>query len=146
MKHKMRVSSISLVDGVSEVPLMIVLYHYNNKAIEHKPQSYFRIQPQHRSRSDWKSVSTILQEGVGRSTLPSVKLRALVAAAKEIALLHSEERGCFKETSFFDGPIKSTALGADDFLPIFIFCFVQARLERPCALCESINSLCAPAL
>ena len=27
-------------------------------------------------------------------------------------------------------------LGADDFLPIFIFCVVQAQMERPCALCK----------
>lgn len=106
------------------------------KALENKPQSFFRIHLEHRSRSDWKSVSTILQEGVGRSTLPSVKLRAIVDAAKEVTQLHSEERGCFEEASFFDGPIKSKTLGADDFLPIFIFCFVQAKLERPCALCK----------
>ena len=27
-------------------------------------------------------------------------------------------------------------LSADDFLPIFIFCVVQAQMERPCALCK----------
>lgn len=107
------------------------------QALENKPQSYFRIHPEHRSPSDWKSVSTILREGVGRSTLPCVKLRAIVDAAKEIPQLHSKERGCFAETSFFDGPVKTKTLGADDFLPIFIFCFVNARLERPCALCMS---------
>lgn len=111
------------------------------KALENKPQSYFRIQLEHRSPSDWKSVSEIISEGVGRSTLPSVKLRAIVEAAKEITRLHSEERGCFSERSFFDGPVKTKTLGADDFLPIFIFCFVQAKLDRPCALCKLLIHL-----
>ncbi|KAL3786820.1 hypothetical protein HJC23_008094 [Cyclotella cryptica] len=114
------------------------------KALESKQQAYFRIQPEHRSPSDWKSVSKILSEGVGRSTLPSVKLRAIVEAAKEITRLHSEERGCFSETSFFDGPVKTKTLGADDFLPIFIFCFVRAKLDRPCALCELLQTMCDP--
>lgn len=34
------------------------------KALADKPQSYFRIPKEHRSRSDWKSVSRILHEGV----------------------------------------------------------------------------------
>ncbi|KAL7484943.1 hypothetical protein ACHAW6_010559 [Cyclotella cf. meneghiniana] len=114
------------------------------KALENKPQSYFRIQLEHRSPSEWKSVSEIISEGVGRSTLPSVKLRAIVEAAKEITRLHSEERGCFSERSFFDGPVKTKTLGADDFLPIFIFCFVQAKLDRPCALCELLQTMCDP--
>jgi len=33
-------------------------------------------------------------------------------------------------------------LGADDFLPIFIFCVVQAEMERPCALCVLLRTLC----
>jgi len=113
------------------------------KALENKPQSFYRIKPENRSRSDWRSVCFILKEGVGRSSLPSVKLRAIVDAAKEIVNLYSEERGCFDE-SIFDGPIKSKTLGADDFLPIFIFCFVQARLDRPCALCELLQTMCDP--
>ncbi|EED87793.1 predicted protein [Thalassiosira pseudonana CCMP1335] len=119
---------------------------HKTKALENKPQSYFKIQPEHRSRSDWKSVSTILEEGVGRSTLPCVKLRAIVDAAKEITRLDSEERSCFPEKSFFDAPVltKTVTLGADDFLPIFIFCFVQAKIERPCALCALLQTMCDP--
>jgi hypothetical protein len=33
-------------------------------------------------------------------------------------------------------------LGADDFLPIFIYCVVQADMERPCALCVLLRTLC----
>lgn len=117
------------------------------KALENKPQSFFRIPKEHRSRSDWSSVSKILQEGVGRSTLPCVKLRAIVDAAKEITHLDAEERSVFPEATFFDGKVvtKTKTLGADDFLPIFIFCFVQAKIERPQALCALLQTMCDPA-
>ena len=84
----------------------------------------------------------------GRSTLPCVKLRAVVDAAKEISQLDSEERSVFPDSTFFDGPAEAAkvkALGADDFLPIFIFCFVQAKIERPSALCELLSVMCDPA-
>jgi hypothetical protein len=35
-----------------------------------------------------------------------------------------------------------TALGADDFLPIFIYCIVNSNIERPCALCALLKHLC----
>ena len=89
----------------------------------------------------------ILKEGVGSSTLPITKLNAIVHAAKEIALLHEREHKddsvCADENG--DDQTKSkdfvdySSLGADDFLPIFIYCIVQAEIERPCALC-TLNS------
>ena len=69
-------------------------------------------------------MAQILKKGVGMSTLPCVKLRAIVEAAREISRLYEREHG--------DGQI----LGADDFLPIFIFSVVRAEMERPCALCK----------
>lgn len=116
------------------------------KAVIDKPQSYFRIPKEQRSRSDWKSVSRILGEGVGRSTLPCVKLRAVVDAAKEISQLEGEERSLYPDSTFFDGTVvtKVKALGADDFLPIFIFSFVRAKIERPYALCELLSLMCDP--
>ena len=117
------------------------------KALMDKPQSYFRIPKEQRSRSDWKSVSRILEEGVGRSTLPCVKLRAVVDAANEISQLEGEERSVFPDSTFFDGTVvtKVKALGADDFLPIFIFAFVRSKIERPYALCELLSLMCDPA-
>jgi len=117
------------------------------KALAEKPQSYFKIEKEHRSRSDWKSVSNILKEGVGRSSLPCVKLRALVDAAKEISQLNSEERSVFPHSSFVDGKVESIptrTLGGDEFLPIFIFCFVQSKIERPSALFELLSVMCDP--
>ena len=59
------------------------------------------------------------------STLPCVKLRAIVDAAREISQLHEAEHNGTEH------------LGADEFLPIFIFCVVRAEMERPCALSKS---------
>ena len=85
----------------------------------------------------------ILKEGVGTSTLPITKLNAIVHAAKEIALLHEREHKVDSvcQDGNGDDQTKSndsgdySSLGADDFLPIFIYCIVQAEIERPCALC-----------
>ena len=61
------------------------------------------------------------------NTLPCAKLRAIVDAAREISRLYQHEHG------------EDHLLGADDFLPIFIFCVVRAEMERPCALCKFSN-------
>ena len=94
-----------------------------------KPPSFFRIP--HDMQYDWSAASTILSKGVGLSTLPTVKLRAIVAAAREIFRVSAEGNNCRQQT-----------LGADDFLPIFIFCVVHADLERPCALTVLLRALC----
>jgi hypothetical protein len=74
-----------------------------------------------RENIPWPSVAKILREGVGMSTLPCVKLRAIVEASRELAR-HYES--------------------ADEFLPLFIYCVIQADLERPCALCVLLQTLC----
>ena len=61
---------------------------------------------------------------MGNSTLPCIKLQAIVDAAREASRLHAEEHG------------GKDFVGADEFLPVFIFCVVKANLERPCALCK----------
>ena len=56
----------------STISKYLVYAYYNEdmemkhkmKALVDKPQSYFRIPKEHRSRSDWQSVSNILREGV----------------------------------------------------------------------------------
>lgn len=125
----------------------------------------FRIPKDKQSPSGWKSVSAILSEGVGYSTLPCAKLRAIVEAAREISLLFGNEHQDDDEDDGGDTVSPSDAthdshekkqrsmekraanttkkkkkkkrdLGADDFLPIFIYCVVRAEMERPSALCE----------
>lgn len=95
-----------------------------SQELRKRPQSMFRIPRDKISPSQWQSVAMILKRGVGMSTLPCSKLRAIVDAATEISRLHEQEHG-----DMLSG-------GADAFLPIFIFCVVRADMERPCALCK----------
>lgn len=116
----------------------------NSQSLRNWPQPKFKIAQKDQSLTEWNTVSTILRDGVGRSTLPCVKLRAIVDSAKEVIRLHNWEHK-FKapdESAVAEGAIlpgkACCSLGADDFLPIFIFCVVRAELERPCALGENI--------
>merc|ERR1711862_327164 len=86
----------------------------------------------------WK----ILADGVGRSTLPCEKLRAIVSTAHEIASLSLKEQTKKQQQNTNNNVNKN--LSADDFLPIYIYCFVQAELLRPCAICVLLQTLCDP--
>ena len=111
--------------------------HFKMNELRRRPQSAMRIPPGKESSSGWSSASTILGEGVGLSTLPCAKLRAIVDAATEISRLFVEEKRITEGLT--------QELGADDFLPIFIYCVVHAQIERPCALCVLLQTLCEPA-
>jgi hypothetical protein len=111
----------------------------------------FKIPDSKLSPSGWRSVSAILNEGVGMSTLPCAKLRAILDAAKEIIHVFAEERRSSSEENKAPeeqatndknetDAFQETTLGADDFLPIFIYCVVRAEMERPCALCKYLNA------
>jgi hypothetical protein len=63
----------------------------------------------------------------------SDQLKTLVRAAKTIPDLHKKEH-----------PDRSDPLGADEFLPIFIYVLVQAELEHVCVLKEILGALCEP--
>ena len=118
--------------------LLVHGWRYDDKAIAYKveilkqkSQSFLKIHNGHQSPSGWRSVIDILREGVGRSTLPCNKLKAIVDAGKEIGRLSKVEHP--------GGVSGNTILGADDFLPIFIYCVVNADIDRPCALCKSLR-------
>lgn len=110
----------------------------------------FKIPDSKLSPSGWRSVSAILNEGVGMSTLPCTKLRAILDAAKEIIHVFAEEHRSTSEekeapeeqvtNDKSETDVEETTLGADDFLPILIYCVVQAEMERPCALCKALNA------
>ena len=76
-----------------------------------RPQSEgaFRIPRGSISPSQWESVALILRSGVGNSTLPCMKLKAIVDAAKEVSRLHAEEH---------EG---KDLVGADDFANIALW-------------------------
>lgn len=110
--------------------------HFKMKELKRRPQSAFRIPSDKESPSSWSSASSILNEGVGMSTLPCAKLRAIVDSAKEITRVYAEEAH-LRSHAVTEG--SNDELGADDFLPIFIYCVVQAEMERPCALCKCVQ-------
>lgn len=73
-------------------------------------------------------------ESVFFLALASAQLDALVAVAHGIpALYHAEHPG--------DG---SSQLGADDFLPIFIYVFVNSEVEGMVSLAVVLETLCDP--
>ncbi|GKY95179.1 hypothetical protein MPSEU_000481300 [Mayamaea pseudoterrestris] len=109
-----------------------------------RPQVRFRIAEGMLSPTGWSTVCSILKEGVGQSTLPCVKLRAIVEAAREISRLVSSEHGATHLGQEGLATSRSPNLGADNFLPIFIYCMVKADLDRPCALGVLLKTLCDP--
>jgi len=118
---------------------------FKMQVLKKRPQSFFNINSNYESPSDWKTVVSILTHGVGRSTLPCNKLHAIVEAAKEISRLCVAERSIVaNEISLSGDKCVEMPFGADDFLPIFIFCVVKAEIERPCALCILLRNLCDP--
>lgn len=114
--------------------------HFKVNELRKRPQAMFRIPKEKQSPSEWRSVSCILNEGAQQSTLPCGKLRSIVHAAKEISRIYAEEHRSNKVANGED----SSPLGADDFLPIFIYCVVKAGVERPCALTVLLRTLCEP--
>jgi hypothetical protein len=85
--------------------------------------------------------------------LPCNKLLAIVDAAKEIFRIHAYEHSGaspslveMSSSSQYGNPqqglggansvVSQSSLGADDFLPIFIYCIVGAEIERASALCK----------
>ena len=108
------------------------------KELRKRPQTFFRITEDKMSPSNWSSASAILRDGVGLCTLPSVKLRAIVEAGREISKLFASEH----DVSEHGIQSEHSRLGADNFLPVFIYCVVQAEIERPCALSVLLRTLC----
>ena len=100
--------------------LLVHGWRHDDMQVQFKMKELRKRKPS-RENIPWPIVSKILREGVGMSTLPCVKLRAIVDAAQELSR-HYES--------------------ADDFLPLFIYCVIQADLERPCALCVLLQTLC----
>mmetsp|Transcript_11470 Transcript_11470/g.14308 ORF Transcript_11470/g.14308 Transcript_11470/m.14308 type:complete len:216 (+) Transcript_11470:222-869(+) len=97
-----------------------------------RPQTFYGIPIQHISPSSWESAIYQLAN-IGAYTLPCDKLDALLAAAKEIPALYRVEH-----------PGTDTHLGADDFLPIFIYVLVNAKVPDLLHLQHVLCTLCDP--
>lgn len=129
--------------------------HFKINELRKRPIDFFRIPATQEAASSssvlpsneasWQSAAAILKRGAGQSTLPCIKLRAIVDAAREISRAFGptqQNGGSVEENA--DGGESNLQLGADQFLPIFIYCVVQAEMERPCALCVLLRTLCDP--
>jgi len=97
-----------------------------------RPQTFYGIPLHHLSPSSWESAIYQLAN-IGSFTLPCDKLDALLAAAKEIPALYLVEH-----------PGTEKHLGADDFLPIFIYVLINANIPNLLHLQKILCSLCDP--
>lgn len=97
-----------------------------------QPQSFYGVQLCHISPSGWEDVIYQLR-GIRIPTLPHDRLQCLMDLSKSIPALFALEH-----------PNTRLPLGADDFLPIFIYILVQARLPHLLALNEELQALCSP--
>ena len=103
------------------------------------PQSFFGIPVDHISPSSWESAVFGLA-AIATHTLPCDKLDALLAAAKEIPALYVREHPhCVSARG-----VVEKHLGADDFLPIFIYVLVNADIHELAYLNCVLTALCDP--
>ena len=104
----------------------------NIVALQHQPQSFYGVPIHGISPSSWDEIVYALKD-LRKRTLPHDRLDALLAAAKYIPLLFMREH-----------PKAAAPLGADEFLPIFIYVLVKAQLPHMLALNEELQALCDP--
>ena len=103
--------------------------------ITHQPQSFFGIPVGQISPSGWEAV-VVLMRDIRARTLPHDRLEALLHTAKEIPVHFLREHSSSVEDN--------VTLGADDFLPIFIYIIARAQIPDMLALSEELQALCDP--
>ena len=110
----------------------------NVAQIAHKPQSFFGIPLQQTSPTNWDAIVFQMRE-IRSKSLPHDRLEALLLTAKEIPLLFSKEHPVNPKDRN-----NSVTLGADDFLPIFIYILARAQIPNLFALTEELQAMCDP--
>ena len=103
--------------------------------ITHQPQSFFGIPVGQISPSGWEAVVALMRD-IRARTLPHDRLEALLLTAKEIPVHFLREHSSSVEDN--------VTLGADDFLPIFIYITARAQIPDMLALSEELQALCDP--
>mmetsp|Transcript_10712 Transcript_10712/g.16233 ORF Transcript_10712/g.16233 Transcript_10712/m.16233 type:complete len:967 (-) Transcript_10712:128-3028(-) len=98
--------------------------------LKHQPQSFFGIPLNHISPSSWEEVIHAFDR-IPNMTIPFDKLQLLVAAAKQIPECYREEH-----------PDASRSLGADDMLPIFIYCLAMSNISQLSVLSKELENVC----
>jgi hypothetical protein len=100
-----------------------------------RPQSFFGIPVENISISSWEAATEHLRRLSGEvTTLPSDKLDALVAAVREVHACYRREHG----------EAVGLHLGADDFLPVFIYVVSQCGISRLLSLKNLLAGLADP--
>lgn len=100
-----------------------------------RPQSFFGIPVENISISSWEAATEHLRRLSGEvTTLPSDKLDALVAAVREVHACYRREHG----------EAIGLHLGADDFLPVFIYVVSQCGISRLLSLKNLLGGLADP--
>jgi hypothetical protein len=102
------------------------------RSVVHQPQSYFGIPIQNLSPTSWDVVVYALRD-IRLYTLPHDRLEALTDVCKMIPKVFMREH-----------PTSEKPLGADEFLPIFIYVLVKAQLSNLLSLNEELQALCDP--
>lgn len=95
-----------------------------------RPQTFFGIHVSQISISSWESGVEKLRVIGSETTLPSNKVDALVAAVKEMHSLYRKEHP------------GSSALGADDFLPIFLYAVAHCDISDLVSIKVLMGGMC----
>ena len=91
-----------------------------------KPQAFFEIDEHHVSSSGWQAAISLMNS-LDTYSLPCEKASILVQVAHSIAATFEEERG------------GNLAMGADDFLPIFVFVLCNSSLSNVTTIQELVS-------
>jgi hypothetical protein len=114
------------------------------RVLADRHQHEWNISQQHQSPAAWSSAIFELK-GIERNPTPSMRLQALVHTAKAIysefkceilPIIRAEKGDKFGAND--------AALGADDFLPVFIFVVCRAGLSHPLFSKDLLWQLCHP--
>ena len=95
-------------------------------------QAFFGISVRQQSPSHWGALISSLRE-IKSKLLPSERLLVLLSVAKDIPRVYLDEH-----------PDEDKPLGADEFLPIFIYILVKSQLTHILALNEELQGICDP--
>jgi hypothetical protein len=102
------------------------------KELVYQPQMFFGVALQYISPSCWDAAVFRLRQ-IRSKTLPHDRLGILTEVCKMIPQLFIQEH-----------PEATNPLGADDFLPIFIYVLVRAQIPKLLSLCEELQAFCDP--
>jgi hypothetical protein len=107
-----------------------------------QPQSFYGIPTHSISPSSWEEVVNSLSR-LQNQYIPSDKLQLLVTSAKLIPVIYAKEHMSAGTGTGTGTSGASKSLGADDLLPIFIYCLVMSRLSHHLLIIsQELDSLC----